>query len=85
MVFVVAKKQFIKCQSYHDIETNQSTGFYMIATLAFNEFSDNNAKMYQLIYVMLHSIKRSNHWALIGKSNLLFCERTKTLVRNCIG
>ena len=44
MVFVVAKKQFIKCQSYHDIETNQLTGFYMIASLAFNEFSDNMQK-----------------------------------------
>ena len=56
MVFVVAKKQFIKCQSYHDIETNQSTGFYVIATLAFNEFSDNMQKCtswYMLCYIPL--------------------------------
>ena len=42
--FLIRKNQFIKRQSYYYIETsqliwraNQLTGFYMMATLAFNE------------------------------------------------
>ena len=78
--FLIRKNQFIKRQSYYYIETsqliwraNQLTGFYMMATLAFNELTKINTSETSFSYQeqqkrnLLRSIRHT-----VLKRNLLF-------------